>query len=116
MAYQNKVLPIPLSSIDSSTFTGAYQLLSAAGGLPNPCIMLHIANNSTVGITVSYDGSHDHDFIIAGDERQLEFQANALPQGFAASLAQGTKIYVKGSAGTGSVYLSGFYCPTNTNV
>jgi len=79
MSYQNKVLPIPLSSIDSSTFTGSYQLLSAAGGLPNACVMLHIANNSSVGVTVSYDGTHDHEFIIAGDERQLNFQANALP-------------------------------------
>jgi len=114
MAYQNKVLPIPLSSIAASTFTGSYQLLSAAAGLPNPCIMLHIANNASVGVTVSYDGTNDHDFIIAGDERQLEFQANALPQNFSASLAAGTKIYVKGSAGTGTVYLSGFYCPTNS--
>src|SRR6267142_6096371 len=109
MAYQNKVLPIPLTSIDSSTFTGAYQLLSGAGGITHACIMLHIANNSNVSVTISYDGTNDHDFLLANSQRELDFQTNANPQNYAASLAQGTKVYVKGAAGVGSVYLSGFY-------
>jgi len=111
MAFQNKVLPIPLTSIDSATFTGAYQLLSGAGGLTNPAIMLHIANNSNVGVTISYDGSHDHDFLIAGQQRELEFQTNRSPQNYVSVLAQGTKVYVKGAAGAGLVYLSGWYSP-----
>jgi hypothetical protein len=114
MAYQNKVLPITLSSINSATFTGAYQLLSAAAGLPHSCTQLHIANNADVSITISYDGVNDHDFLLAATDRQLYFQSNALPQGYAASLAQGTKVYVKGSAGTGLVYLSGWYSPINS--
>ena len=108
---KNTVLPIPLTSIDSATFTGAYQLLSAAAGLPFPVIMLHIVNNSTVSITISYDGTNDHDFLLSDTDRQLEFQTNAQPNGFVACLAQGTKIYVKGSAGVGLVYLSGWYQP-----
>lgn len=112
MAYKNKVLPIPLSSIDSATFTGAYQLLSAAAGIPNPCIMLHIANHSNVAVTISYDGITDHDFLLAEHERELNFQTNASPQNYAAALAQGTKIYVKAAAGAGLIYLSGFYSPT----
>ena len=111
MSYKNKVLPIPLTSIDSATFTGSYQLLSATDGIANPCIMLHIANNSNVSITISYDGTNDHDFLLSDTDRELNFQSNANPQNFAASLAQGTKIYVKGSAGIGLVYLSGFYQP-----
>ena len=111
MAYKNKVLPIPLTSIDSATFTGAYQLLAGAGGITNPCIMLHIANNSNVSVTISYDGVHDHDFLLADSQRELNFQTNANSQNWAASLAQGTQVYVKGAAGMGSVYLSGFYQP-----
>ncbi len=117
MAYKNKVLPIPLTSIDSATFTGAYQLLSGVGGLTNPVIMLHIANNSNVPITISYDGTNDHDFLLADSDRELNFQTNALPQHYEAMLAQGTKIYVKGAAGvgnTGSIYLSGWYQPVNS--
>jgi hypothetical protein len=112
MAYKNKVLPIPLSSIDSATFTGAYQLLSPAAGLARPAIMLHIVNNSNVSITISYDGVVDHDFLLATDDLDWNFQSNASPQNFAAALAQGTKIYVKGAAGVGLVYLSGWYSPT----
>ncbi len=111
MAYKNKVLPIPLSSADSAAFAGAYVLLSGAAGITNPCIMLHIANNSNVSVTISYDGVNDHDFLLANSDRELNFQSNANAQNWGASLAQWTKIYVKGAAGIGSVYLSGFYQP-----
>jgi hypothetical protein len=111
---KNKVLPIPLSSIDSATFTGAYQLLSGAAGITNPAIMLHIVNNANVPITISYDGTNDHDFLLAATDRELNFQSNASPQNYAAVLAQGTKVYVKGAAGVGLVYLSGWYSPVNS--
>lgn len=111
MAFQNKVAPIPLTSIDSATFTGAYQLLSGAGGITDACVMLHIVNNSNIGVTVSYDGTNNHDFVRAGSDRQLNFQSNALPQNVAATLPKGTKIYVKAAAGAGLVYLSGFFQP-----
>lgn len=111
MAYKNTVLPIPLTSINSATFTGAYQLLSGAAGLTNACIMLHIVNNANVSITISYDGVNDHDFLLPATDRELNFQTNANPQAYAASLAQGTKVYVKGAAGVGLVYLSGWYQP-----
>jgi hypothetical protein len=112
MAFKNYVLPIPLSSIDSATFTGDYQLLSAAGGIPNAAIMIHIVNDADVSITISYDGTTDHDFLLPATDRQLEFQTNNAPNNHMAMLAQGTKVYVKGAAGTGLVYLSGFYLPT----
>lgn len=114
MAYKNYLLPIALSSINSATFSGAYQLLSATAGLPKACVMLHIVNNSDVSITISYDGTVDHDFLLAASDRVLNFQENASPQGFAAAIKAGTKVYVKGSAGTGLVYLSGWYNPTDT--
>jgi hypothetical protein len=112
MAYKNKVLPIPLSSINSATFTGAYQLLTPAAGLANPAIMLHLVNDSNVSVTISYDGVGDHDYLLPSTDRELNFQNNASPQNFAAALAQGTKIYVKGAAGAGLVLLSGWYSPT----
>lgn len=112
MAFLSKVLPIPLTSIDSATFTGAYQLLSGAAGLTQSCIMLHIVNNSNVSITISYDGTNDHDFLLAATDRELNFQTNNSPQNHQAHLAKGTRIYVKGAAGVGLVFLSGWYSPT----
>jgi len=111
MSVKNSIHPIPLTSIDSATFTGAYQLISGAGGLTNPCIILRIINNSNIGVTISYDGVRDHDFVPANNTLQLPFQSNAQPNNLAALIARGTRIYVKAAAGAGLVYLSGYYQP-----
>lgn len=111
MAVKNIALPIPLSSIDSASFSGSYQLLSGAAGLTKPCITLRIVNNSDKDVTVSYDGTNDHDYVPTKTVRDIQFQTNSLPQTQTCSLAQATKIYVKAVAGTGLVYLSGFYQP-----
>ncbi len=108
---KNSIAPIPLTSIDSATFTGAYQLVSGAGGITNACFLIRIINNSTKDVTVSYDGTHDHDFVQAGKDLLLQFQTNSSPQGYAALIAQGTKVYVKGAAGVGLVYLAGYFSP-----
>jgi hypothetical protein len=111
MAVKNIVLPIPLSSIASSGMSSSYQLLSATAGIPHSCIMIRIVNNSNKDVTLSYDGTNDHDYIPTMTSVLLEFQTNSQPQNQVCSLALGTKLYVKGTAGTGSVYLSGFYQP-----
>lgn len=111
MSVKNSIQPIPLTSINSATFTGNYQLISGAGGLTNSCIILRIINNSNIGVTVSYDGINDHDFVPANSVLQLPFQSNAQPNNFSALIAKGTRIYVKAAAGAGIVYLSGYYQP-----
>ena len=111
MSVKNSVLPIPLTSIDSSTFSGAFQLLSGAAGITNPVFYLKIVNNSNVGVTVSYDGTNNHDFVRAGSDALINFQANNQPTNNNALLPKATKVYVKGAAGAGLVYLSGWYQP-----
>lgn len=111
MSVKNKALPIPLSSIDSATFTGAYQLISGAAGITNPCITLRIVNASNIGVTVSFDGTNDHGFVRAGSDWEMVFQSNSMPQNQVCCMAQFTKIYVKAAAGAGLVYLSGFFQP-----
>ena len=110
MAVKNIIKAIPLTSINSATFTGAYQAINPLG-LPNACTFIKIVNNSTVDVTVSYDGTNDHDFIQTNSAVQFPFQANAQPSNWAAILAQGTIIYVKGAAGANSVYLVGYFNP-----
>lgn len=113
MAVKNSVAPLPLSTIDSATFTGAFQLLSPAAGIAQAVQMLYISNNSNVVITVSYDGVNNHDYIIAGQTRMLNFQTNSQPNTSIAKLAKGTKVYVLGAAGVGLVALSGWYQVNN---
>ncbi len=111
MATKNIVLPIVLSSIDSSTVTGSYKLLSAATGIPAACIMLRFINDSTQDVTISYDGVNDHDFLPSITNFELNFQTNAQPSASVSCMPLGTKIYVKGTAGAGFVYLAGYYNP-----
>lgn len=104
------MLPIALSSIDSATFTGAYQVITATG-LPKGISLLRIINNSDRLITISYDGTTDHDVIQTLQTLQLPLQVNALPSSYVACIRAGTKIYVKAAAGTGLVYVCGYYTP-----
>lgn len=108
MAVRNNITPIPLTSIDSATFTGAYQVVNTAG-LPFPCFMLRIVNNSDRDITVSFDGATDNDFVPHGTSETIESQTNSQPINFTCLFPKGTKVYVKGLAGgTGLVYLAGY--------
>jgi hypothetical protein len=108
MSVKNSVSAIPLKSIDSATFTGSYQLIYS-GGTPNACFLLSIINNSNKDITVSYDGATDHDFVPTLKARDLPVQTNSQPNNKTALFAAGTKVWVKGVAGTGLVYLAGYY-------
>ena len=110
MSFKNSMKFIPLSSIDSSTFTGAYQVLNA--GVPFPLFAFKIVNNSTKDVTVSYDGGvTDNDYIPTTSAVIYDLQANKAPQNDFSALPQGTVVQVKGSAGTGSIYFVGLYQP-----
>lgn len=111
MAAKNSVQAIPLTNIASSTFTGSYQAINP-NGLPNACFLIRLNSTSSTSVTVSFDGVNDHEFLLNGAFVNLDFQNNAQPNNFAASLKAGTVIWVKGSAGTGNIYLSGYYQPT----
>lgn len=109
MAVRNSVTAILLSSIDTATFTGNYQLVNTTG-LPSACFLIRIINDSDRDATISYDGTIDHDFSIAQSASQLESQTNSQPNNFTCLFPKGQKVYVKGIAGgTGLIYLAGYY-------
>ena len=91
-----------LRSIDSATFTGLYQNLGTP--LQHPGYIVKLVNNSTVLVTISVDGINDVDVAPAGSFWLYDESKNGLNAQMP-SLPQGTQIMVKGSAGTGSVYL-----------
>lgn len=102
MAYTQRLNWETLRSIDSATFTGSYQALGTP--LANPSYICKLVNNSTVLVTISIDGTNDVDVAPAGSF-WLYDESKAASQSSSPSLPAGTQIYVKGSAGTGSVYL-----------
>lgn len=101
-----RILPEALRSRDSATFTGSYQTLGSA--IINPSKIMKVTNNSTVLVTLSWDGITDHEILPAGSFVLLDFTSNAGQAGYLAAAAN-TQFYVKGAAGTGSVYLSTYY-------
>ena len=106
MSYTQRIAWETLRSIDSATFTGSYQNLGTP--LQHPSYICKLVNNSTVLVTISIDGINDMDVAPASsfwlyDEGKAGLNA-AMP-----ALPQGTQIMVKGSAGTGSVYLVSQY-------
>ncbi len=105
---QTNVKAIELLSIDSANFDGSYMLI---GKLSNACSLIRIINNSDEDILISYDGETDNDFVQQMSTVEIYFQQNNKPNGNVANLAANTPIYVLGGAGTGLVYVAGYYSP-----
>lgn len=114
--YTTRIAWEPLRIL-TGPFTGAYQPFAFVTGgnvlgdpLEHPSYILKLVNNSTVLVTISIDGVTDVDVAPAGsfwlyDEDEGNQQHPGMPQG--------TQIYVKGTAGTGSVYLVSQYLLVN---
>jgi hypothetical protein len=99
MAYTTRISWETLRSIDSATLTGSYQAVGTP--LQQQSYKLKLVNNSTSLITISIDGINDVDVAPANSfwlyDEYVDVNREFVPQG--------TQIFVKGSAGTGLIYL-----------
>lgn len=105
---QDSVKALVLTSIASSTITGSYAAINTNGFEAAP-FLIRIMNASNKDVTVSFDGVNDHDYVLAASTDMLPVQANSQPKAYLALFKKGTVVYVKGTAGTGNIFLSGFY-------
>jgi hypothetical protein len=112
MATKNVLLPIPLTSVAGSAFTGSYQAINSSG-LPQGVCILRIINNSSSDVLISYDGSTNHDFVTkSGGVLTINAQTNAQPNTSIANFRAGTIVYLNGTAlSTGNLYLAAYYQP-----
>jgi len=104
---KNTVNAIEMYSLDSATLTGGYDEFVTS--LDKACFMLRITNASNKQISISYDGTHLHDTVTAGSTATLMFQTNNVPRSHIALMPKGQKIWLVGNAGTGYIYLAGYY-------
>ena len=104
----NKVKAIVRKTLAGSSLTGSYQAINP-NGLDAACFEISLANTTGAVVDVSYDGSTDNDVITAGGTLKVEAQTNNQPAGHVALFAKGQVVYVKGTMGSGNVYLSGYY-------
>jgi len=110
MAYQNCLRAIPLSTLNAAALGAAYQEVNT-GGLDYSCVLLRINNGGNTAITISFDGTTDHEYLTAGQDLLINSQTNSSPNNYACQFKRGTIIYVKGTAGAGTISLSGYYQP-----
>lgn len=110
MAYTTRIEWETLRSIDSASFTGAYQAIG--GPLLFPSYILKLVNNSTSLVTISKNGTSDID-VAPGNSFWLYDESKVGNLSSFPSVPAGTQIFVKGAAGTGLVYLVSQYILTN---
>lgn len=108
MSIKDYLLPLPIISVASSSLTGTYAL---AGVLLNPVSIFRIINISNQLVQASFDGINDHDVIPSTDVLQLSLQANSEPQNHRGLFRKNTPVFLKGTAGTGNIYITGYYHP-----
>ncbi len=94
--------PDPMRSIDSATFTGAYQAVGTP--LARNIRLFKVVNDSSVPITLSWDGINDNDYIPANAFSLYDITSDKVKDdGWFVST--GTQFYVKGAAGVRLVYI-----------
>lgn len=109
MGYTTNINWEILRSLDSATLTGSYQALGTP--LIHPSYKCKIVNNSTVLITISNDGINDKD-VVPGASFVLYDEGTVGQSGAFPAIPAGTQISVKGTAGTGVIYLVSQYIVT----
>jgi hypothetical protein len=107
-AIKDSLKPLEMATVASSGLTGSY---AAAKTLEQPTAILRVVNDSSETVLLSYDGSTDHDAVDSGQTLHLEAATNREPQNERSILAKNTVISLKGTAGQGNIYITGYYHP-----
>ena len=98
---------IELKSVDTSTISAIMWV--GFDELEEACSMIRITNNSDTDVIVSFNGIDENEIVMNGTTVKLDFQTNSAPNNKVSKLKKGTVAYLNGTAGTGLVYLSGYY-------
>jgi hypothetical protein len=105
-ALSTVLLPDPLRSIDSATFTGDYQAVGTP--LSNGARIIKFMNVTSVDVTLSWDGVTDNEFLPPNSFVLLDVSGNRENSQYL-EVKMGTQFYVKGASGSGNFYISCYY-------
>lgn len=106
MAVTKSIKAIPTGTFDSASLTGPFLLV---GKIPERLIIFRVVNEGSTSVGISYDGISLHDVVRAGTTMELNFITSSESSNAAGFLAKGTPIYLNGTAGTGFIYVVGYY-------
>jgi len=103
------IVPIEMQTVNTATI-GAGAFTAVGNPLEGSLAFIRITNASNTAVIISYDGATDHEYVEASGGRiETYFQINAIPANYVSKLRKGTVLYVRGTAGIGLVYISGYY-------
>ena len=102
-----------LRSIASSGVSSSYATVGTK--FTFPARIVKIVNNSNEDATVSIDGVNDYDYVPAGGFSLYDLGTNRGNSSPEAAFAQGTQISVKGTSGSGNIYVVVIYAYTPAN-
>lgn len=109
MSYTSKIAWENMRTIESSTLTGSYQALGTP--LANPSYIIKFISTSSTTVTLSIDGATDIDVIptnggfVYDETKYVGTSIQFIPKG--------TQFFVKGTAGTGTIYMVTQYIQSN---
>ncbi len=106
---QLRVQAIPLTTLSSALMQPLTYTVVNGLGLPHACFKIRVINNSTQPITISIGGDTDTDIVPAATALDLTTPINTLPNSRGALFPAGTIIYARGTAGTGTIGVAGYY-------
>jgi len=110
MGFQYRIFFEPLRSLSYTSLSGSYVALGAP--YQDPARMIKFTNETDADVTISFDGTTDHDIVPAGTSQIYDFCSNrtTTPNDFLVQI-EGTQCYVAtaGSPSAGSVYLTVMY-------
>jgi len=110
MSAQNlavRLYPEVLRTLAFGSISGTYAGVGSA--FLYPVRIFYVVNATDVLLTFSLDGVNDHFVVAANGFLLLDVTSNMTLTGGALAIAQGQRLYVKGSPTLGSVYLTTFY-------
>jgi len=108
MALKNFVQAAELSLTGVTALDGDFSPIIGSN-LPAGCFLIRFINDSDTDVIISYDGDTDHDFLRAGETLEIYTQSNSQPSNHVSLFKAGTMVYLRGEAGTGTVYFSAYY-------
>lgn len=106
---QNTVKAIPLTTILAAAVPAAYPAAPQLT-LPNAVFFLRIVNQTNNPITISFDGTTDHEYVLSGQVFEINTQTNSLPNNKVSLFSARDTIFIKGAGGGTAVTISGYYC------
>lgn len=106
---QNSIKPLQLTTRLSSTMlVNTFQAINPDGFEQAPCF-IRFVNSSNQIVVISYDGINDHEVILEDQSFDFPSQANSQPNAQVALFPKKTVVYARGTAGSGNIFLSGYY-------